>query len=76
LAAFLADARRLARESPQEVQLRAPDAPFADQLDFRNARGMQREDPLHTDARGDLTHGERRIDPRPAAGDAHTLEGL
>src|SRR5439155_22914247 len=67
-AALLADPRRLAREAPQEVQLGAPHPTLAEHLDFRDRRRVQRENPLHADAGGNLANGEGRVDPPAAAG--------
>src|SRR2546430_9162812 len=75
-APFLADPRRFAGEPTQEVELGAAHATLAHQLDLGDRRRVQREDALDPDARRDLAHGERRIDPGTAAGDADALERL
>jgi len=65
------------REPAQEVQLRAPDATFAQQSDFRRsgvrAAGKMR---LHANTSRDLPDGERLVDAAAAPGDADALERL
>src|SRR5207245_381000 len=73
---LLPDARRLAGEAPQEVELGAAHSPLADQLDLRDGRRVRREDALHADAGRDLAHREGRVDPGTPSSDAHALERL
>src|SRR5439155_5643165 len=75
-APLLADPRRFAGEPTQEVELGAPHATLAHQLDLRDRRRVQWEDTLDADARRDLANGECRVDPRTAAADADALERL
>src|SRR5438128_1997054 len=75
-AALLADARGFPGKAPQEIELGAAHPALADQLDLGDRRGVQREDPLHADAGGDLAHGERLVDAPAAAADAYALERL
>src|SRR5439155_1340946 len=76
IARMLADPHRLAGEPTQEVELGAPNATLAHQLDLRDRRRVQGEDALHADARRDLANRERRVDPGTAAADADALERL
>src|SRR5215211_1727084 len=73
---LLANARGLAGEVAQVVELRAAHAAAADDRDVRPHRAVHREDALDADAVRDLADRERLADPAAAAGDAHPLEGL
>src|SRR6185503_7335981 len=70
------DARGLAGQLAQVVQLRATHAAAAQYLDVADHRAVYREDALDTDAVGDLPNGERLADTGPTLGDADAFERL
>src|SRR6185503_10997568 len=72
----LLDARRLAGEMAQVVELRAPHAAAAHDLDVGQHRAVEREDALDADAVGDLADREGRAHAGSTLGDAHALERL
>src|SRR5467141_4823766 len=74
--AFFADACRLAREPPQEVQLGPAYPALPQQPDLRDRGGVQRENSLDTHARRNLANRERLVDAAAATGDADALECL
>src|SRR5713101_2906217 len=74
--ALLLQTRRLAREIPQVVELRAPHGGPLHHLDLVDPRGVQRERPLHAHPVGDAPHGERGADSVAALADHHALEDL
>src|SRR5688500_6209057 len=72
----LLDARRLAGEVAEIIELRAPHAATAHDLDLGQHRAVKREDALDADAVGDLTNRERRAHTGAAPRDADALECL
>src|SRR3954453_20171215 len=74
--ALLADARRLAAEGAEVVELRATHAAAAHHLHRRHHRAVHREDALDADAGRDLPHREVLADAAAALGDDETLERL
>src|SRR6185437_4838911 len=76
VARALGDARRLAGQAAQVIELGAPHLAAAHHLDRRDARRVEREDALDALAVRDLAQGEIRVDPGVLAPDAHALEGL
>ena len=73
---LLANARRLAGEIAQVVELGATDAAAAHHDDLGEHGAVHREDALDADAVGDLADGERRADTAAAARDADAFERL
>src|SRR6476661_9536723 len=73
---LLLDARRLAGEVAEVVQLRATHATAADDREVADHRAVHGEDALHADAVRDLANGEGLADATAAAGDAYALERL
>ena len=65
----LAKGRGLAHAIAQEVELRAPGDPVADDLDLLDPRAVDLERALHTDPGGDPPNRDRAGDP--AATEAH-----
>src|SRR3954447_14072942 len=74
--AALFDACRFAPEIPEVVELRATDPAMAFHLDLVDRRRIQREHALHSDAAGDLAHGEHLARTAATAGDDDALEDL
>src|SRR5688500_5444255 len=72
----LANARRLAREVAQVIQLRAPNAATPNDGQRPDHRAVHRENALDTDAVRDLSHREGLVDAGATTGDAHSLERL
>src|SRR5687768_3626759 len=70
------DARFLAREGAQVVQLRAADIAAALHFDARDERRIGLEGPLDAFTRGDLAHDERRVETAVALGYDHTFVRL
>src|SRR5450759_971946 len=70
------DARRLAGQVAQIVELGAAHTTPAHDIDVGEHGAVQREDALDADAVGDLADGERLADTDAAAGNAHSLERL
>src|SRR5439155_15268990 len=73
---LLLDARGLARDVADEIELGAADAAAAQHVDLGEHRAVHREDALDANAVGDLANRERLADPTAAARDAHALERL
>src|SRR5687767_2698516 len=67
----LLDARRLAGEMAQVVELGATNAAAAHDLDVGEHRAVEGEDALDPDAVGDLANGEGGTDARTPSSDAH-----
>src|SRR6476660_3734353 len=74
--ALLPDARGLAAQRAQVVQLGAAHAAPADQLDRRDGRAVQGEEALDADAGRDLPDGEVLADAAAPLGDHQPLERL
>src|SRR5258705_5276698 len=72
----LLDARRLAGEMAQVVELGPAHAAATDDIDVGQHGALDREDGLDADAVGDLAHGERRADAAAPTGNADSLERL
>src|SRR6185503_1038418 len=70
------DARRLAGQVAQVVELGAANPPAADHRDVGDHGAVEREDALDTDAVGDLSDREAFADAATATRDAHALERL
>src|SRR5688500_16112725 len=70
------DARGLAGEVAEVVQLGAAHAAAAHHLDSTDHRAVHREDALDADAVRDLADGEGLADTAATTGDAHALERL
>src|SRR5437868_4496678 len=70
------DARGLAGEMAQVIQLGATDATATNDLNLGEHRAVHREDALDADTVGDLSHRERFAHSTAAARDANALEGL
>src|SRR3954470_6088510 len=73
---LLADARGLAGEVTQVVELGAAHAATTDDIDVGQHGAVQREDALDADAVGNLADGEAGADTRATTRDADTLERL
>src|SRR6266851_8126962 len=73
---LLADARRLAAASTQVIELGAAHLAAAHDLDRVDHRRIERKDPLHPLAVGNLAHREVLVEARPGAADADALIGL
>src|SRR5688500_20100534 len=69
-------ARRLPPEVPEEVQLGSADTRPPHDIDPRNRRRMQREDPFHTLTERHLADGKRRARPAAVHADHDPLEDL
>src|SRR5256885_1653869 len=74
--ALLPDARGLAAQRAQIVELGAADAAAAHQLERGDRWAVDREHALDADARRDLPDREVLADPAAALGDDEALEGL
>src|SRR5277367_2448760 len=72
----LGDARRLAGEAAQVIELRPSHRAASYDLDQGDARRIEREDTLDPLAIGNLPQREVRVDPGILAGDANALERL
>src|SRR6266550_772823 len=72
----LPDAGGLSSQVAQIIELGATHASAADDRDVCDHRTVHREDPLDTDAVGDLPDGEGRADPAAALGNADALKSL
>ena len=70
------DARLLAAQSAQIIQLGAACLATAHDLDRSHQRTEDRKDALYTFAIRDFAHGEVFVDPGAGARNAHALEGL
>src|SRR5688572_20957292 len=75
-ALLLADARCLAREVAEVIQLCPPNTPTTHDVNFGDHRAVNREDAFDADAVRDLANGERLADPATAACDTDPLERL
>src|SRR5258708_2078993 len=75
-ASALGDACRFTATAAQVIELGASDRTAAHHLDRGDARRMERKDPFHPFAIGNLAQCEVRVDPGILAGDADALEGL
>src|SRR5580704_12640368 len=76
VARALGDARRLAGEAAQVIELRPPDRAASHDLYQGDARRIEREDALDPLAIGNLPQREVRVEPGILAGDTHALERL
>src|SRR5687768_6126868 len=72
----LLDARGLAGEVAEIIELRAAHLAAAHDDDVAEHRAVEWEDALDADTVRDLAHGERLADAAAALGDAHALERL
>src|SRR5450631_242341 len=70
------DARLLAAQTAQIIELGAAHLAAAHQLDRVDHRRVEREHALDAFAVGNLADGEVLVDPAAGAADAHTLVGL
>src|SRR5438067_5772940 len=73
---LLADARGLAREPAQVIELRAPHLALALHLDRGERRRIRLERALHALAARDLAHDERGVEAAVALGDHHAFVRL
>src|SRR5579885_2160233 len=64
------------RKISQIIEFCAADLAAADDFDLVDHRGMDRKDPLHADAVGDLAHGETGFDGVSFAADDDALVDL
>src|SRR5437660_11731543 len=76
LLATLLDARGLAAQVPQVVELGPPHPAAGDRLDLLDRRAVHREGPLDADAIADLPDGEGPAGTAALAPDHHALENL
>src|SRR5262249_13118967 len=72
----LGDTARLAAQVAQVIELGAAHRALADDLDFPDARAVEREHALDALAEADLAHRERRVDAVVLAADAQALIDL
>src|SRR5215212_5436209 len=72
----LFDARCLASQVAQIVELRATNASATDHLDLGDHRAVERKNALDSDAVGDLADRERLAHAATALGDAHAFKSL
>ena len=70
------DPRRFALQPAQIIELRAPHISFLHDLNRRNHRRMQRENPLHANPKAHTPHREARARGVPAPFDHHALKRL
>src|SRR5262245_4992521 len=74
--ALLLEARRLAHQVAEVVELRPPHRRPLHHLDLVDPRRVHRERALHAHPVGDAAHRERGPGAAPATADHHALEGL
>src|SRR5579863_781311 len=73
---LLADPGRLAGETTEVIELRAPHPAAPHHDDLRDHRAVRGKDALHTHTVRDFAHGERLADTRSPARNADPLERL
>src|SRR5699024_9715074 len=74
--ALLANARGLAAQVTQVVELGPAHISTGDDLDLLNGRGVHGEGALNTDAESDLANGKGLTHTRTLTGQNHALENL